>query len=427
MVIHTVKSGETVDSIARSYSVPPERIITDNFLTDPNSLAVGQTLVILFPRLTYTVRAGDTLSKISEMFGVPIVKLWQNNPLLNGGDRLVAGQVLNILYPENKLGSIVSAGYAFPETDREIIRRTLPYLSRLYIFTYGIGEDGRLLEPDDTELISLSRQYGAATVMVISPIDENGEYNEEIFKDILQSEKKQTELISRITTKAIEKGYSGVNTAFEFLGDIYDDKYEDFLNALRNSLSNEGIFLTAEVSPNTSSTPSVDESEDIEPDGDNEDGVVLTTFEITDKSKGPAPVFPINLTENAVRNAVRNIDSEKTLLGIANYGYVWKLSSRNDGETAQSVSNTEAVDVAVDFGADIEFDETSQNPFIRFTASKEASEPEYELWFEDARTVKAALDLVTDYDLLGVAVWNIRRYFPQLWAVLNSMYNIIKE
>lgn len=427
MVIHTVKSGETVDSIARNYSVPPERIISDNFLTDPNALAVGQTLVILFPRLTYTVRRGDTLSKISETFNVPIMKLWQNNPLLNGGDGLAVGQVLNILYPENKLGSIVSAGYAFPETDREILSRTLPYLSRLYIFTYGIGENGELLSPEDSSLITLSREYGATPVMVISPIDENGAYSDGIFKEILMSENKQNTLVSKITDTAMEKGYGGVSLAFEFLGGIYDDKYEDFLNSLRNSLDNEGIFLTAEVAPNVNEAPPDDDADEIEPDGDNEDGVVLTTFEITDKSTGPAPVFPINLTENAVRNAVRNIDSNKILLGIPNYGYVWKINSDAENSNAQSVSNTEAVDVAVDFGAEIAFDETSKNPYILFSTGKETKAPEYELWFEDARTAKAALDLVSDYNLLGISVWNVRRYFPQFWAVLNSMYNVIKE
>ena len=49
------------------------------------------------------------------------------------------------------------------------------------------------------------------------------------------------------------------------------------------------------------------------------------------------------------------------------------------------------------------------------------------MWFEDARTVKGALDMIADYDLAGMGVWNIRRYFPQLWAVLNSSYEIIKE
>ena len=427
MVIHTVKKGETVDSIARKYNVPSERIIADNLLTDPNALAIGQALVILFPNITYTVRNGDTLLGISERVGVPLIKLWQNNPLLNGGEDIVSGQTLNILYPDNKRKSVISAGYTFPDTDREILKRTLPYLSRLYIYTYGLDRNGKLLSPEDSELISLSKTYDATPIMVISPIDENGNYNNNNFNRILLNEDKQRALIREITDTAKSKGYGGVNTSFEFLSDGYDDKYEDFLNDLRNSLDAEGIFLTVEVAPDTRDMPPDDDSDELVTDGDNEDGVILTTFEITDKANGPAPIFPINFVENAVNNAVRKIDSNKILLGMPNFGYVWKLESENGEDNAQSVSNTEAVDIAVDFGAEIDFDDLSKNPNFTFTASTQSDTPEYKLWFEDARTVKAALDIINNYNLQGFAVWNIRRYFPQLWAVLNSMFNIIKE
>ena len=65
MTIYTVKSGDSIYSIAREYGVPSSRIITDNFLTNPGRLVVGQDLVILFPTQTHTVRGGDTLDSIA--------------------------------------------------------------------------------------------------------------------------------------------------------------------------------------------------------------------------------------------------------------------------------------------------------------------------------------------------------------------------
>ena len=53
MIIHTVSSGETVISIARTYGVPPSQIIQDNELALPEKLTVGQTLVIT-PAYSYT-------------------------------------------------------------------------------------------------------------------------------------------------------------------------------------------------------------------------------------------------------------------------------------------------------------------------------------------------------------------------------------
>ena len=123
MIIHTVKAGETASSIAELYSVPAQRIISDNFLTEADKLAIGQTLVILFPKITYTVKKGDTLSGIAALFGQDLITLWQNNPLLDGGSDIIPGQVLNILYPEKKMGRVISSGFAYTSKQAPLNRQ----------------------------------------------------------------------------------------------------------------------------------------------------------------------------------------------------------------------------------------------------------------------------------------------------------------
>lgn len=81
MVIHTVRKGDSIYSIAREYGVPPSRIITDNMLENPSKLAVGQSLVILFPTQTHTVRGGDTLQSIARMYRITLNELYRNNPI----------------------------------------------------------------------------------------------------------------------------------------------------------------------------------------------------------------------------------------------------------------------------------------------------------------------------------------------------------
>ena len=60
MDIHVVRPGDTLYELL-SDGVPMSRLIQDNQLPDPSQLVVGQTLVIQYPRSTYTVRSGDTL------------------------------------------------------------------------------------------------------------------------------------------------------------------------------------------------------------------------------------------------------------------------------------------------------------------------------------------------------------------------------
>jgi LysM repeat protein len=46
VVTHTVKAGETLSSIARKYNVTVEAIVEANELANPDSLNVGQALII---------------------------------------------------------------------------------------------------------------------------------------------------------------------------------------------------------------------------------------------------------------------------------------------------------------------------------------------------------------------------------------------
>ena len=42
MIVHVVRPGETVELIAASYGVDPDRLAADNAVPDTGALAVGQ-------------------------------------------------------------------------------------------------------------------------------------------------------------------------------------------------------------------------------------------------------------------------------------------------------------------------------------------------------------------------------------------------
>ena len=190
MIIYTVREGDSVYSIAKKNHTTPSRIITDNNLENPEKLSVGQTLVLLYPTLTYTVRGGDTLQSIASAYGVTLNQLWRNNPQLSGGNYIYPGQILNISYETPPLGTVKTNGYAYPYIDRSVLRTTLPYLTYLSIFTYGIRPDGTLIPPTggDSELIALAKEYGTTPLMMLTSLTEEGTFSNELVADILQNE-----------------------------------------------------------------------------------------------------------------------------------------------------------------------------------------------------------------------------------------------
>ena len=81
---------------------------------------------------------------------------------------------------------------------------------------------------------------------------------------------------------------------------------------------------------------------------------------------------------------------------------------------------------AADKKAAIQFDERAHTPYFQYfeTDTETGTPVEHVVWFDDARSIDQKLRLLEEYTLTGGSVWNIMRYFPQLWMVLNSLYTV---
>ena len=119
------------------------------------------------------------------------------------------------------------------------------------------------------------------------------------------------------------------------------------------------------------------------------DFVLLMTYEWGYTYGPPMAVAPIRNVRQVVDYALTEMAPEKIYLGIPNYGYDWTLPFRQ-GSRARSISNPEAVTIAADHYAAIRFDEAAQSPWFRYV---DDSGREHEVWFEDARSIRAKLDL----------------------------------
>jgi murein DD-endopeptidase MepM/ murein hydrolase activator NlpD len=75
---HSVKSGDTVFSVARTYRIPLRTLIDNNNLTPPYVLHLGQHLVVPAARV-HLVSSGDTVYGISRRYRVDMSELMRLN------------------------------------------------------------------------------------------------------------------------------------------------------------------------------------------------------------------------------------------------------------------------------------------------------------------------------------------------------------
>lgn len=98
---YVVKSGDSLDSIARAHGISVPALLAANRIPNADILAVGQRIVIPPPAgtaRTYKVEEGDTLGAIAQDHGVSVQRLLEANSMTDP-DRLVVGQLLSI--PQN--------------------------------------------------------------------------------------------------------------------------------------------------------------------------------------------------------------------------------------------------------------------------------------------------------------------------------------
>ncbi len=122
--IHIVKSGDTISSISKFYSINKDLIIKLNNLKDENYIFVGQNLIISKPADNHTkqsdlinnyhiVQTGENLTEISNKYNLKVIDLIEINNL-NNPDSIKVGQKLRI----RKKNTIDSENYETTENKK---------------------------------------------------------------------------------------------------------------------------------------------------------------------------------------------------------------------------------------------------------------------------------------------------------------------
>ncbi len=426
MEIYVVQAGDTIRSIAEKYNKSVEQLIEENGIQNPAELVVGQCIVIAYPQVTYVVGEGDSLESISKAYNTSIIQLLRNNPYLSESEYIYPGETLIISYGDNRT-RLMTNGYTNPFIDRKVLKRTLPFLTYLTIFGYELTADAEINEPDVDDIIQMSKDYGVAPIMLVSTLSYEGVGSAESAFNVIYNQEATDRYINNILAILKRKGLSGVGIILSYLYSENVDAYNEFVEKVTKRINYQGYIVVVSIPPvlQVKDGSITFEKIDYSVIGKTANQVIAMNYNWGYNPGPPSPPASVSLIEEFMNYLVTMIPPEKIMIGLPLIGYAWKLPFIIGVSQAVSLSYNAIITLAVENNVVIQFDERSQNPYFSYIQMEVNIPRKYEVWFVDARTMNAFIDQSIQFKTLGIAIWNIMIYLPQLWLIINSQYDII--
>lgn len=421
MEIYVVQHGDDIESISDRYGISVERLISDNGLKNPNTLAVGQTLVILYPKETYTVKLGDTLETIADQNGISLQQLLRNNAFLYDREYIYEGETLVISF--NTVRDTTTNGYTDATLSQDTLSRALPYLTYISIYSYRIASDNSSIISyyDDSTILKMAKQYDTIPLLMISALSQTEDIKIDYLYELLLNNELQDKLMNETLQILRSKQYMGANLVINYLTDYNQSLYLNVIKKISALLRNEGYIFMVTINPQFSSEVNVDYSSISE----FVDRIIFLESIWTMQKQPPAPISNISLIKPFIENVTSNVSPNLISIGKPLIGYDWIIPF-TPGSSAVLMSLNSTINLAYDLKAVIQLDETSQTPYFYYNKSINEVNEQHIVWFLDARSIKALDDVIIDYGLIGTGLWNLRSYYQQLFSIIAATFNIIK-
>ena len=427
MEIYVVKDGDTIESIADNFGVSEEKIIQDNELTNPSQLVPGEMVVIVYPSQTHTVLQGESLGSIAALYNISINELLRNNPILSDIEYVYPGQVLTISF--NRSESIETYGYTNAFISRQLLAKTLPYLTYLPIFNYRISSTGEIIETgQDSDMIEMATSFGVVPLLHLSTITVQGEFDVETTYDVLSNEDLQDIIIENVINILRDKEYYGVLISAQYINTENQDLFSIYARKFSDRLEPEGYLTLITIDPNLTSFNGNIYFENIDYSAISSavDSILFLEYRWGLEIVPPGPLISIPEQDVFLDYVLLQMQADKVVVGFPVLGYRWELPFTISFSGNEFLTRSNIINLARDYGVTIQFDEISQNSYYYYEETDNSETRQYIVWFINAIAIDSLVKLIFENGINKTGIWNILSYWPQLWLILNSQYEIIK-
>ena len=210
----------------------------------------------------------------------------------------------------------------------------------------------------------------------------------------------------------------GINIDFEELTEKTNEPLTQFQKELYNTLHPLGMTVTMDVAVKN-------DDYDYEKLSAYNDYIILMAYDQYSNSTMPGPLSAQKWIEEALDWTAAKIESDKIILGIAGYGYDWKLNEEGKVEEVNDISYTTAINTAKNANAIVDYDNDSYNLHYSYTEEEKSKDGSiekfrHEVWFTDAATTFNILRFSDEYATAGTTLWRMGSEDTRMWQYYNK-------
>ncbi|NEK95659.1 peptidoglycan hydrolase [Modestobacter muralis] len=283
---------------------------------------------------------------------------------------------------------------------------------------YEVAPDGSVVQraqpagvvaPEQLELL---RRRGVPLVPTITNTRDGG-WDPELIGTVLHDPVLAAAHVRAVTELVQRQGFAGIDIDYEDLRAADRDAFTAFVQDLAESLHAVGKVLSVDVFAKDSDA-GYDErnlAQDYAALGAAADQVRLMGYDWHWVTSGAGPIAPVDWVDRVLTYAVHEIPAAKLVLGVPTYGYRW------GPQGGELVSWLQAYGLSEQYGVPVSWDQTGQSPWLVY---RDADGIERTVWFENAYSIRAKLELAQQYRLGGVYLWLVGDEDDGLWQVVED-------
>lgn len=279
-------------------------------------------------------------------------------------------------------------------------------------------EEGNILDRGNKEYVKKYNDLGYE----VWPLIDNS-FDPSMTHEVLKSSFKREEIINSILSLYLDYGFQGINIDFENVYLKDRELLTQFVRELYPLFKQHDLVVSMDVTA-ISTSENWSMSFDRKKLQETTDYLILMAYDQHPaSSKVAGSVAQYSWVEKSLTRIFEEIPKEMLILAVPYYTRLWIVEE--DNISSQAIGMETANKFIRDNKIQLEWDHVSR----QFYGEMEKNNKEYQIWLEDAKSLKEKISLINKYGLAGVASWRKGFETEDIWETIavELMEPVIEE